>query len=87
MTGQFAALGVARWAFGLDLPWLLLVTCVVCASAANAVLALTPRRFFSKWSATRTMGGVLVFDTVVLTALLAGSGGPMNPFTQIVRAS
>jgi two-component system sensor histidine kinase RegB len=34
-----------------------------------------------RWGEARIMGSVMTFDTLLLTALLAASGGPMNPFT------
>lgn len=51
------------------------------AAASNLALSLVARRLPSGASATRIMGSVMTLDTLLLTALLAASGGPMNPFT------
>jgi len=46
---------------------------------SNIALRILCRR--RAWGAARLVAPVLIFDTVLLTALLAFSGGPMNPFT------
>jgi two-component system sensor histidine kinase RegB len=81
VLGQAVAVAVARWGFDLDFSWWLLGSLVLVAAVSNALLALVARRLPLGWSASRTLGGVLTLDTLLLTALLAASGGPMNPFT------
>ncbi len=78
-AGQVLAIVVASAVLGLDLPvgWLLLVAAVTAVS--NAALALLRPRL------SRTPGpavaSVLALDVALLTALLALSGGPANPFS------
>lgn len=48
---------------------------------SNLALAVWLRRVPDPPQADRIMGGVLTLDTIFLTALLASSGGPENPFT------
>lgn len=81
VLGQGLAVAAARWLLGMSFSWWLLSGLVLVAAASNLLLALVARRLPRGWSAARTMGGVLTFDTLLLTGLLAASGGPMNPFT------
>ena len=78
-AGQVCAIVVARVALGLDLPvgWLLLVAALTAAS--NGALAILRPRL-SK-APISTVAVVLALDVVLLTALLALSGGPANPFS------
>jgi two-component system sensor histidine kinase RegB len=77
---QLLALAVARWGFDLELSWVPLVIVIALTFASNVGLAAVIRRK-PGWPASSTLGGVLVLDVALLTALLAASGGPMNPFT------
>ncbi|HKO89710.1 MAG TPA: HAMP domain-containing sensor histidine kinase [Polyangiaceae bacterium] len=86
VLGQALAVAVAGWGFELDFSFGLLGALVLLAAASNLILAwvargLPPEGSSPGWSATHIMGGVMTFDTLLLTALLAASGGPMNPFT------
>lgn len=78
-AGQVCAILVARVVLGLDLPvgWMLLVATATAAS--NGGLA----RFLPRLSRrpVPTVAGVLALDVGLLTALLALSGGPANPFS------
>ncbi|MCC6642418.1 MAG: HAMP domain-containing histidine kinase [Deltaproteobacteria bacterium] len=78
-AGQVCAIVVARAALGLDIPvgWLLLVAAATGVSN-GALVALLPR--LSK-APVPTVTSVLALDVVLLTALLALSGGPANPFS------
>jgi two-component system sensor histidine kinase RegB len=81
LAGQAAALLVARWAFELELVWWLLSLVLGASAVSNLALAAFLRRQPRSWSAAHLMGGVVVLDIMLLTALLAASGGPTNPFT------
>jgi len=81
LAGQAVALAVARWAFELEPTWWLLSLVVGASAVSNLVLAVCIRRQPASWSAAHLMGGALILDTMLLTALLAASGGAMNPFT------
>jgi two-component system, sensor histidine kinase RegB len=81
VLGQAVAVGAACWGFHLSFSGWLLSSLVLLAAASNVALALLAPRLPEGWSAARIMGGVMTFDTLLLTALLAGSGGAMNPFT------
>ena len=77
VAGQIGTIGAVQaiWG-GLALPWLLVL--VAALAASNAVLA-TGR---SRLGAPRLLcGAALTLDTLLLTALLALSGGAYNPFS------
>jgi two-component system, sensor histidine kinase RegB len=80
VLGQALAVVVATQIFqlGYSVGWL--GTLVLLSALSNVALTMAARRLSARWSGT-VMGSVLALDTVLLTALLAGSGGPMNPFT------
>lgn len=62
-------------------PSLLSTVIVAVTAASNVVLFAAARR---GWSAgAGALGGVMVFDTVALTALLFLCGGPSNPFSTL----
>ena len=81
LGGQIVALGCAQFWFGIALPVVALGGLMAAMASSNVLLA----RWLQKNSDTRVagalVGGMLVFDTVLLTLLLVFSGGPMNPFT------
>lgn len=81
LGGQAVALGCAQFWFGIALPVVALCGLMAAMASSNVLLA----RWLQKNSDTRVaaavVGGMLVFDTVLLTLLLVFSGGPMNPFT------
>jgi two-component system sensor histidine kinase RegB len=81
VLGQAVAVASAHWGFGLELPWWWLGSLVLLGAASNLLLSLQARRAPIGGASAQIMGGVLAFDTLLLTALLAASGGPMNPFT------
>jgi two-component system, sensor histidine kinase RegB len=81
VLGQAVAVAAAHFAFRLPFPWSLLCALVLVAACSNLLLALLARRLPSDASAARIMGSVMTFDTLLLTGLLAASGGAMNPFT------
>ena len=75
--GQALAVGVAFGAFELELPYGLLLGFVAFTALGNVALSFVPlhadRGFW--------LPAVLFADVLVLTAFLAFSGGPANPFT------
>ena len=81
VLGQAVAVGMAERVFQLGFSTVLLGSLVVLAAASNVALSALARPLPAKWSSATLMGVVLTFDTLLLTALLAASGGPMNPFT------
>jgi two-component system, sensor histidine kinase RegB len=81
VAGQSIGLALGWWVLELPYAWSLLAALVVLTAASNVALSWAVKRRPRAWPASRTLGWVLTFDTLILTALLAGSGGPMNPFT------
>jgi two-component system, sensor histidine kinase RegB len=79
--GQAAAVAAAYWVFQLDFSWRWLTALVLLAALSNAGLAALAPRLPPDGSAARVTGGIMVFDTLLLSALLATAGGVMNPFT------
>ncbi|MEY2934772.1 MAG: hypothetical protein RL033_5521 [Pseudomonadota bacterium] len=80
VAGQILAVIVA-WALRLDLSFWTLGALVGLAALSNALLATVASPAAKRWGEARLLGSVMTFDTLLLTTLLAGSGGPMNPFT------
>jgi len=77
VTGQLVAILVARWALQLDLPFAALLCCAAFTAITNAAIG-------ARASIVQSDGAVfavLVTDVVVLTVMLALSGGAHNPFT------
>lgn len=81
VLGQAVAVMMADRDPQLGFSSVLLVTLVGLAAASNVALAALARRTPVGWSSATVMGVVMIIDTLLLTALLAASGGPMNPFT------
>jgi two-component system sensor histidine kinase RegB len=81
VLGQAVAVGAANQVFELGFSVALLSSLVLLAAASNLALAALARGLPKGWSAAAVMGLTMTFDTLLLTALLAASGGPMNPFT------
>jgi two-component system sensor histidine kinase RegB len=81
VLGQAVAVAMAERVFQLGFSTALLGSLVVLAALSNGALSALARSLPAKWSSATLMGVVLTFDTLLLTALLAASGGPMNPFT------
>ncbi|NTX01493.1 MULTISPECIES: ATP-binding protein [unclassified Myxococcus] len=72
---------VAVRVLGLDLPVVPLLAVVATTGVSNLLLALWLRR--APVVKSHHLGGVLAFDIMLLTALLALSGGPDNPFAML----
>lgn len=81
VLGQAVAVVVAERGFQLGFSSGLLGALVGLGAASNVALSALARRMPAGWSSATVMGVVMVIDTLLLTALLAASGGPMNPFT------
>jgi len=77
LIGQVALIFLARLRFQIALPlgW---IAVPVTLEAASSVLL---HRYIAGFGRRTALGLLLAFDTVCLTALLALSGGPANPFT------
>lgn len=81
VLGQAVAVVMAERVFQLGFSTALLGSFVALAAASNLALGALAHGLSARWSSASVMGGVMTFDTLLLTALLAASGGPMNPFT------
>jgi two-component system, sensor histidine kinase RegB len=77
LAGQATLILAARFGLGthLDILWLSLPL----AATAGSNLAIG--RLADRYGVRPTLGAMLARDTISLTALLALSGGPANPFT------
>ncbi|HWA77379.1 MAG TPA: ATP-binding protein [Polyangiaceae bacterium] len=81
LGGQVVALVCARFWFGIRLSELPLALIIASVGASNFVLWHWLRRKPDSTSASAVVGGMFALDTILLTALLAFSGGAMNPFS------
>jgi two-component system, sensor histidine kinase RegB len=75
--GQALLLLLAHFVFGLDLPIALLAIPLVLMAVSN----ILSTRIAETIGIQRTLGSLLALDIMCLTALLALSGGPTNPFS------
>lgn len=80
LGGQLIAILLASWAFSTDLHWLPLGLVLSISTGSNLLLLLRSRRKEAN-SPARLMGAILILDVVLLTTVLASSGGATNPFT------
>ena len=76
LAAQALALGTTMMSSTAPAP-LAPLALLALVGASNATLALLRRRI------APSIGSVLIADTLVLTALLHATGGPMNPFTAL----
>jgi two-component system sensor histidine kinase RegB len=81
VLGQVVAVAVAHWGFRLGFPFGLLSSLTLLAALSNLGLMFACTRLRGAGAAAQLTGCVMAFDTLLLTALLAASGGAMNPFT------
>jgi two-component system, sensor histidine kinase RegB len=79
LGGQLLALLIGVSAPTVELEWRAFVGVSAVTLLTN--LGLTVPKWTAGGNAERLTGSVLAFDTVLLTVLLAASGGSMNPFT------
>lgn len=85
VVGQLATIGVVQFAYGVSLPLLPLAIIVSVAALTNLIFGLwlrsTSKRTGRSLLAGRlVMLAVMALDLLLLTGLLAFSGGPVNPF-------
>lgn len=80
LGGQLIAIVLATCVFATELHWLPLVLALTLSAGSNLLLFLRSRRKEAK-SPARLMGAILILDVVLLTIVLASSGGATNPFT------
>ncbi|HEU4539327.1 MAG TPA: sensor histidine kinase, partial [Polyangiaceae bacterium] len=81
LAGQFLAVALARVAFDERPRWAPLLAALLAGAASNLWLARRARRRADDPAAARLVGGVLSLDALLLTALLASSGGATNPLS------
>ncbi|AKT37894.1 ATP-binding protein [Chondromyces crocatus] len=81
LCGQLAAVLIARYGFGEELSWTWLGSLIALSGASNALLTVWVRKNPESRSAAMVLGGALSLDTLVLSGLLAASGGATNPFS------
>ena len=78
VAGQTATVCFVVWVLGLRLPLALVFPVIALTGISNAILHWVPA---ARWERPGPVTGLLVFDVLLLTALLHVSGGPHNPFT------
>jgi two-component system sensor histidine kinase RegB len=78
-AGAVATLIVARGLVGVQFPAIGVLLLLAAQVASNAWLDLILRR--GSEPSDRTLGGLILFDVGILTALMVLTGGPSNPFT------
>ncbi len=75
------AMTLAPWLMGVSVPWLPAVALVSGIGLSNVALSFWARS--GRRVSTAGIGGVLLGDTLLLTAALGLSGGPYNPFVSL----
>jgi two-component system, sensor histidine kinase RegB len=78
VAGQLVTVLVARFALGLPIPLAPLMALVAVTAATNLAAIGWLRH---RGADDRLAGGLLAVDTVLLTAMLHLTGGPLNPFS------
>lgn len=77
VVGQVSATLIAHLALGVKLPITLIFSIIATTLITNMMLAAMARR---PARGGRAVAGVMVLDVLLLTAVLALTGGPSNPF-------
>jgi two-component system sensor histidine kinase RegB len=80
LTGQVALVLITHYLFHIALPLKWIAIPLALTALSNLVL----HRHMDRFSERPALGLLLAFDTVCLTALLALSGGPANPFSLLL---
>ena len=83
ILGQAITVLWCAFVLHLDFPFLACVLCIACSAFLNLYVFLTQR---SKILNTKQITGFLSFDLIQLCALLALTGGLMNPFALLLLA-
>lgn len=78
VAGQTATVCFVVWVLGLRLPLALVFPVIGVTAISNAILHWVPA---ARWERPGPVTGLLVFDVLLLTAMLHVTGGPHNPFT------
>lgn len=78
VAGQTATVCFVVWVLGLRLPLALVFPVIAVTAISNGVLHWVPA---ARWERPGPVTGLLVFDVLLLTAMLHVTGGPHNPFT------
>lgn len=81
VIGQLLTVAVVRLGFGIALPVVPLVALVGVTTSTNFLLQR--RLVHARAPSSGVVAAVLVLDTFLLTAMLALTGGPHNPFTAL----
>jgi len=81
IASQLLALVLYDRELGAAIPWAVIAPLVGVAVASNTALTAWIRRHPAPPQAARITTALLTLDTLLLTGLLAASGGPTNPFT------
>jgi len=79
VAGQLVTVAVGAWTIGLAVPFAPVLVLIGFTILTNLLLARVAPRPDAGWR--RLCGAVLGLDTLVLTVLLAASGGTINPFS------
>ena len=77
LIGQLSLILLAQFLFHIELPLRWMAIPLAAMAGSNIIL----HRFMNFFSSRYALGLLLALDTVFLTALLAFSGGPANPFS------
>lgn len=81
LVGQLTAVAMARLGFELDIALEVALALLAAGAISNVALAAWARRVAEDARVTAVVGGVLVLDTLLITGMLAVSGGATNPFS------
>lgn len=79
VAGQLVTVAVGAWTIGLAVPFGPVLVLIGFTIITNLLLARVTPRPDDSWR--RLCGAILGLDTLVLTVLLASSGGTINPFS------
>lgn len=81
LAGQIVVCAASYWILNLQLPWLILGSCMLFTGATNLALWLSHRELENLSS--RIIPVVIASDIVVLTIMLYYTGGAHNPFSTL----
>ena len=75
LFAQVITLLFTQWGLDVGLPLLELGSCVLILGISNLLLS------YFRYHCRQLIGATILFDVILLTCLLALSGGPTNPFS------